>query len=123
MSWRRLAWKVGFALEVCVLLAGGAVLLAEAGGAALGARGGSSRAAAVAARRGEAEAGKNGQLLRAGADTAIGVRTYTNKAGVEVQCSGDPYCEAQPYIECCPQGPDAETNYGLSGPDCDGEPC
>ena len=29
------------------------------------------------------------------------------KNGVEVACSGDPYCDAQPFIECCPQGPDA----------------
>jgi hypothetical protein len=29
------------------------------------------------------------------------------KNGIEVACSGDPYCEAQPFIECCPEGPDA----------------
>ena len=33
-------------------------------------------------------------------------RTMINKNGVEVACSGDPYCDTQPYIECCPQGPD-----------------
>ena len=122
MPWRRLAWTIRLALELCVLLAGGAVLLAEAGGADLGARAGRRRTAA--ARRGEAEAGKGG-LLRAGAGAAteLSTSTYTNKAGVEVKCSGDPYCEAQPYIECCPQGPDAGTNYGMDGPDCNGRPC
>ena len=29
------------------------------------------------------------------------------KDGVEVACSSDPYCDAQPFIDCCPQGPDA----------------
>lgn len=33
---------------------------------------------------------------------------YINAEGLKVSCSGDPYCEAQPFIECCPQGPDAE---------------
>ena len=37
------------------------------------------------------------------------------KNGVEVKCSGDPYCEAQPFVECCPQGPDAELRPHLPG--------
>ena len=27
------------------------------------------------------------------------------KNGVQVECSGDPYCDAQPFIECCPSVP------------------
>ena len=38
------------------------------------------------------------------------------KNGVEVACSGDPYCDAQPFIECCPQGPDAWRRLRRSSP-------
>ena len=40
--------------------------------------------------------------------TTTSVQHTMLKSGVRVACSGDPYCEAQPYIECCPQGPDAD---------------
>ena len=39
--------------------------------------------------------------------SANSVRRTMMKNGIEVACSSDPYCDAQPFIDCCPQGPDA----------------
>ena len=52
-------------------------------------------------------AGLRGELHGAshGAEKKLGISFYL-KDGVRVACSGDPYCEAQPFIECCPQDPD-----------------
>ena len=70
-----------------------------------------------------------GALLLAGTRgerAAVTRETVTRKGlmmknGVQVECSGDPYCDAQPFIECCPIGPDAWRFQQVPSPHVAGE--